>query len=168
VLLEQLHPPGERAGDGDRVGAAPGDRLVSLGDEHVGIGRAPGPAARVEAAKLLHLRVVDEREHVAADAGHRRFDHREDGGGGDRGIDRIAAFLHHLQSRRGCERLARGNDAVAREHRRACAARIAGRAIAGKLGGEDGHRTAEEQRDRRWKTHVILRGAGARGARGAR
>jgi hypothetical protein len=34
---------------------------------------------------------------VAADAGHRRLDHAEDGGGGDGGIDGVAARPEHIE-----------------------------------------------------------------------
>ena len=92
------------------------------------VGGAPG---RIEAVDLLGLRVVDDRQQVAADAVHARLDDREHRGGGDRGVDRVAAVLQHLEARRRCQRLAGRDHAVAADRGRARAAKVAGRAIAG-------------------------------------
>ncbi len=50
-----------------------------------------------------------EQEPVAADAGRLRLDHREDGGGGDRRIDRVAAGLQRLDRRRARQRMRGGS-----------------------------------------------------------
>jgi hypothetical protein len=136
-----------------------------LRHEHVGVGFRAGPAAGVERAKLFRLRVVDEREDIAPNPGHRRLDDGEDGGGCDRRINRVAALLHDLQARGRGEWLARRDHAVAREHGRARAAGIARGAIAGQLRGHKGHSGDRQERDRGRQAHVILRGAGEPGVR---
>ena len=54
-----------------------------------GLGRA---AAGAERDQLLAAGLGDQREAVAADAGHLRLDHGEHGGGGDGRVDGVAAL----------------------------------------------------------------------------
>ena len=79
----------------------------------------------------LRFRVVDDRQQVAADAVHARLDDGEHGGGGDGGIDRVAAVLQHAQAGRRGERLARRDHAAPPDRGRARAANVSRRAIAG-------------------------------------
>ena len=103
--------------------------------ERRGRGRA---SARVEAVHVLALRVVDDREQVAADAVHRRLDDGEDRGRGDGGVDGVAALLQHLQAGGGRERLAGGDRAVACHHDRARRARVRRGPVAGELRSQGG------------------------------
>jgi hypothetical protein len=93
-------------------------------------GGVRGAAGGIEAEDLFRLRVVDEREQVAADAVHARLDHGEHGRGGHGGIDRVAAGLQDLQACRGRKRLARGDHAAASDGGRARAVDVSRRAIA--------------------------------------
>jgi hypothetical protein len=51
------------------------------------------------------VRLGEDDEAVAADAGHVRLDHAERRGSGDGGVDGIAAFLQHGERRHGGERM---------------------------------------------------------------
>ncbi len=109
-------------------------------------GRAPGTAARVEPRQALRLRVVHDREQVSADPVHRRLDDGEDGGGGDRRVDRVAALAHHLQAGGGRQRLAGRDHRAARHHDRPRRPWIGCRAVARKLGGQGGLREQDDER----------------------
>jgi hypothetical protein len=52
----------------------------------------------LSACKVLSSR-RDDREQIAADPGHRWLDHGEDRRGRNRGVNRIAVVLQHLQAR---------------------------------------------------------------------
>ena len=72
----------------------------------------PARPLALSAIELLVLRAPDEREHVAARAGHHRLDDREHRGRRHRGVDRVAAVLHHFDGGARGERLTRRGDAV--------------------------------------------------------
>ena len=95
-----------------------------------GVARCGARPLALRRVHALRFGVVDESEQVAADAVHRGFDDGEDGRGSDRGVEGVAALLEDAQARRRCQGLARGDDAVAREHDRACRARIRRRPVA--------------------------------------
>ena len=124
VAREQLAPAVDDPGNAHRQFAAIGDGLQAAALELFGRRALRRPAAGVQRVHALRLRVVDEREQVAADAVHRGFDDGEDGRGSDRGIEGVAPLLEDAQPRRRRQRLARGDHAVAREHDRARRARI--------------------------------------------
>ncbi len=118
--LEDRVPPGDSARDGHRVDPAAGDlvdaqRLVEV------LRRPPlrRPPAGLQAVQLLVPSRPHEREHVTAEARGHRLDHTGRGGGGDRRVDGVATVQQDALGRRGHQRLARGGDAVAREHLRA-------------------------------------------------
>ena len=71
------------------------------------------------AIELLFLRHPRNHEHIAADAGARRFDHVQDRRARDRGIEGVAARFQNLQAGLRRQGLAGGHDAVARQHFRA-------------------------------------------------
>ena len=69
--------------------------------------RVPEAAARPPALRKRTARrrgVPDQPELIAADAGHVRVDHGEDGARGDGGVHRRAAGLEHLDARLGRQR----------------------------------------------------------------
>ena len=71
------------------------------------VGARRRAAGGVERDRPVEPRLGDQREAVAADAGHVRLDHGQHRGGGDGGIDRVAPGLQHLdgrQARRGMRR----------------------------------------------------------------
>jgi len=128
------------------------------------IGRSAGG---VEAIEPLGLRVVDDGQQVAANAVHARLDDGENGGGGDRGIDGVAAILQHFQAGGRRQRLARGDHAVAANRGRPGAAKVARRTIAGlnllgRGGGHDeegsGQREEKISHGRNYKVRVRLWG----------
>ena len=147
VLRKELGPAGQRAWNRHRIRAVVGHLREASGQQHVGVGLRAGAAAGVQAPQPLCLRVVDDRKDVAADAGHRRLDDGEDGGGRDSGVDRIPTFLQHLQACGRRERLARGDQPVAREHGRTRAPDVPGGTVARLLSGEDGHGGCGQQRE---------------------
>ncbi len=118
VLRQELLPSVDDAGHAHRERAAIRDLVELAAAELVGRRRGGGAAARVQAAHGLRLCVVDDREEVPANTVHRRLDDRENRGGGDGGVDGVAALLEHAQAGRRGERLAGGDDPVAREHHR--------------------------------------------------
>src|SRR5450755_778787 len=73
-------------------------------------------AAGIQREQLFLLRQPDDGEEVAADARTARLDDVHDGRGRDRGIDRVPAFLEHLESSLRAERLTSRHGAKAREH----------------------------------------------------
>ena len=124
VLREQLGPAFHHARHCHRQDAgARHARLVAL-RVRIRRRRVCGSPAGVQRPQRLRLRVVDDGEEVAADAGHRRLDDREHSGGRDRGVNRVAAVLKHLQAGRRGQRLARCDHPVPGEHGRASAVRI--------------------------------------------
>ena len=61
--------------------------------------------------------VPDDREQVAADAGRHRLADAQDGGGRDRRVDGVAAFLEHAERGTGGERVTRRGHRVGRDGR---------------------------------------------------
>ena len=113
--LAQGIPSGHHAGHRDREGASLGHLVRSaLAPHEVGRHRLRGPAAGVQAVELVFLRHVHQREQVSADSAPGRLHHSGGRVGGDGRIDGIAAALEDLHSRGRGERLAGGDDAVAR------------------------------------------------------
>ncbi len=113
VALRERDPGGDRARHGDGVPAALRHRLVTLEI----VGRPTGGRA-ARCVEALQLRAVpDDGEAVAAEPVAGRLDQRQHHGGGDDGVDRVAAAPHHLQPGLRRERL-RGGNHVAAHHRR--------------------------------------------------
>src|SRR5439155_24076270 len=81
-------------------------RLVPAGEQRGTRHQAARAAAGVQAVEPVVLRRPHDREHVAADAGHLRFDDVEHGRRRDRRVDRVAAALEHPQGGGGGEWLA--------------------------------------------------------------
>ena len=69
-------------------------------------------STRIECDELPLPREPDDREHVAADAGHVRFGHAQHRGCGDGGVDGVTALAQHLEASRGGEWLARCDRAL--------------------------------------------------------
>ena len=118
-VLEQLIPSIDRARHVGREDAKPRHaraRIETLCFQQFGRDARSRPAARVDADQLVLLRHIDDREHVAADAGTFGLDDIEHRGGRNRRIDRVAALLQDAQSRLRRERMARRHHAIARHH----------------------------------------------------
>ena len=126
----QLLPAIERSRYGDCIDSGAGHALVAIlahpfrGGEGAG---APGPVQPIE---LLRLCMVDEREEIAANPAHHRLDDVQHCGGGDGGVNRIAAVLQNSEPRGRGERLAGSHHPVGGEHRRASERCAFGRAVA--------------------------------------
>ena len=73
--------------------------------------REPARPVEFSALSVSGAGIIDEREDVSANAGHRRLDDGKDGRGGHGRIDGVAAFLEHLEACRRGKRVAAGNDA---------------------------------------------------------
>ena len=114
VRAQEHVPPRERARDGHRHDALlrPGAEAARL--QRLARHERAGASARVERDELLLFGEPDDREHVAADAGHVRLGHAQHGRGGDGGVDGVAALPQDLEAGRGGERLARRDRAVGR------------------------------------------------------
>ena len=137
----ELLPAVERSWNGYRVDTVARHLVASHAPEPFRGCQRAGAARCVEAVELLGLVVPDEGEEVAADAAHHGLDDVEHRGGGDGSVDGVSAFLQHAQTRGRGERLARGDDAVGREHRRAPERR----AFRGPVGGGGFERAQGEQ-----------------------
>ncbi|CAA9355011.1 MAG: hypothetical protein AVDCRST_MAG40-3105 [uncultured Gemmatimonadaceae bacterium] len=89
-------PSRERAGDrhGHDALLRPGAEAARL--ERLARHERAGAPTRVERDELLLLSEPDDREHVAADAGHVRLGHAQHGCRGDGGVDGAAAPAQHL------------------------------------------------------------------------
>ena len=88
VVGEKIGEPGDESGHGrDRGTLARELRAEALGVEGVRRG-----ARTVVRGHLARPRVVEQREHIAADRGAMRHDHGADRGSGDGGIGGVAAF----------------------------------------------------------------------------
>ena len=85
--------------------------------------------AGVEAVKLPRLGVPHDGKQVAADAAAHRLHHAEHGVGRDRGVDRVAAALEHLDAGLRGERVAGGDHAAGCHHHRAAELGIAVRPV---------------------------------------
>lgn len=70
----------------------------------------PAPAAAIQAADLFGRGIVEETEHVAADARGARFGHVEPGGHGHGRVGAVAAFAEDLEAALCGERLRAGYD----------------------------------------------------------
>ena len=156
VLLEQRDPPGERTRHGDRVRALAWHPRHALRNERVGVCARTGPAARIQAAQRLRLRVVHDRQDVTADARHGGLDDREHGSRGHCGIDRVAARLQHLQPGGGGKRLTRGNHAVAGDDGRTRPAFVARGAVTRELRGGECHGGGRHESEDNGMAHVIF------------
>ena len=87
-----IQEPLDAGGGGRAAGAVIGDDLVAA------LGR-------------------DQHEAIAADAGHRRLDDAERRGGGDRGVDRVAAGAQDVDGDQGGEGMGGCGRAALRDHR---------------------------------------------------
>ena len=116
---QEIVPGGEGAGHGDRFGALVRHGAVTLAHQRLAGGQRPRAAAPVQADEPFLAGRPEEREGVAARAGHHRLHDVEDRGGGHRRVDRVAAPLQHREAGGGGERLTRGDGAVRRVDRRA-------------------------------------------------
>ena len=133
VLREQLAPAVHDAGDAHGQLSTVRDVVELAPPELVRRRGRRGAAARVQCAYGAGLRIVNQREQVAAQPVHRRFDDGQDGRGRDRRVDRVASLLEHPQPGGRRQRLAGCDEAVPGHHDRACGARVRGRTIAGQL-----------------------------------
>ena len=126
---KQLVPAFHDAGHVDRERSA-GRHLGEPAPREL-FGRRPvcGTAARIEPVYALRRRVVDQREQVATDAGHRRLHDGEHGRRRHRSVDRVAAVLQRSQSCGRGERLAGGNHSRSPHCCRARAPQVAIRTI---------------------------------------
>ncbi len=140
VAREQLVPAVHDPGHADRQRAAIRDRVEAPAPVFVRCRRGRRASARVQRAHALRLRVVHDREQVSPDAVHRRLDNGQDRRGGDRRVDGVAALLQDAQPGGGRERLAGGDQTVARQHGRSRASRIGCGTIAWSLRNERHHR----------------------------
>ena len=78
-------------------------------------GSGAGAVANLDSPGFL---LVNHDETVAANSGHQRLNDIEGGGGGNRGVHRIAAHLQHGDSRLRCQRVAGGDHTLAaHDHR---------------------------------------------------
>ena len=100
-------PPGDRARDGDRDGAA--DRHQVTGVRGVrGVRRPRRPSARADREGLA-VGSLHQGEEVAADTAHVRVRDGQDGGGPERRVDRVAAVLERSGAREGRFLVRRGD-----------------------------------------------------------
>ena len=130
---QQLVPPVHDARHTDRERAAQRNAIdVTLLKLLEGC-RGWRATAGVESVDRLRFGVVEEGKEIAADPVHRRFHDRQDGGGGDRGVDGVAAGLQHLEAGRRGERLTGGDGAVARHDDRSRRPRIRRRPVTWQL-----------------------------------
>ena len=131
--LLQLPPAVDGARDGGAVDALLGHlgRLVVAELLEVlgrpGVGRR---AARVDPVQLAVVGRVVDGEHVAAGAGAARLDQRQHRRGGDRRVGGRPAVAEDLLAGLRGQRLARGDDAVARDHLRTTLLRPVPRPVA--------------------------------------
>jgi hypothetical protein len=117
----RLGPARHGAGHREGTGQHPAIGHFGKATPSEGIDRAAGrrPAAAVDVAHLFGLRVVDQPERIAADAGHMRIENRQRGAGGERGIDGRAARPQRVDAGGAGQRMRRGHHAVRRKRGRA-------------------------------------------------
>ena len=114
--LLQPAPAVHRARHGGAVDAVERHRVQAVLVEEVHRVRRGRPAGGVQPVQAVILRRVVDRLHVAADAGALRLCQPEHGGARDRRVHGVPTLPQHLQAGLGRQRLARGDDAVARQH----------------------------------------------------
>ena len=111
VIAQQQHPGFERAGDAGRQQSGAGHHLEALAAV-----MRDGRALRCRTLAANHLGaasfgVVHDDRHVAARAVQMRLDHLQGEGGGDAGIEGVAAFFENAHPDRGGDPVRRGDDA---------------------------------------------------------
>ena len=111
VVAQQQHPGVERAGHAGREQAGAGHHVEAFAPvmRDGGAGRRRALAADHLGAAALH--VMDDDRHVAARAVQMRLDHLQREGGGDAGVEGVAAALQHRHADRGGDPVGRGDDA---------------------------------------------------------
>ena len=126
--------PRHRAGNADREGRIarfPRVGVALLVEEDVARGRLRGGLAVVDGDVPAGAGEVDHHVAAAADIAGARIGDGERKAGRDRGVDRVAALLQHLDADAGGARLLRHHHAVARGR-----LRRGGRRRRGAQGGE--------------------------------
>ena len=111
VVAQQQHPGVEHAGHagGEQAGARHHVEGLAAVMRDGGGGRRRALAADHLDLALAH--VVDDDRNVAARAVEMRLDHLQREGGGDRGVEGIAALLQGRHADRGGDPMGRGDDA---------------------------------------------------------
>ncbi|MEZ5286549.1 MAG: hypothetical protein R2712_17430 [Vicinamibacterales bacterium] len=104
----------------------------ALSREHVQGGARARAAARIEAVYAVGRRVVHQREEIAPNPRHRRFDDGEHGGCRDRGVHGVAAALQGAEARGGGQGLAARDHAVPAKRGRTGLAGVARGSIPGR------------------------------------
>jgi hypothetical protein len=118
ACLEDRAPGFDRAGHIDRERRGRRNRRHALVEQRLRGGLRAGAAAAVVAPHRL-AGLGDQREAVAADAGHVWFNHAEHRNCGDCGIDRVAAGTQDVDGRQRRERMRGRSHAVLGDDRRA-------------------------------------------------
>ena len=145
----QRVPAGDGARHGHRVDAGARHRARPFDRSSAGVSPVGAQPPAFRPKSFFVLRLVDDREQVAADAVHLGLDEAHHGVGGNRGVDGVAAALEDLHAGARGQRLAGRDDAVTRRDLRAsgsdCPGRCgtalgpqAGRQNPGKQGGNRG------------------------------
>ena len=117
--VEQLLPSIDGAGNGDRLDPAHRHIAQALLAQPLDRLRGGRPAAGVQAIIFSALRVVHDREQIAADAVPHRRHHGHHGVRRNRRVHRVAAALQNRGARFRCQRRFRGHNPGLRDHHRA-------------------------------------------------
>ena len=108
-------PPRHGARHRERRDSTPdGNGGAKAREVALAIGGGRGAARGVEAAERSARGVVDQPHVVAADPVHVRVDHGDRRGGGDRGIEGVAAALKHRDAGLGGQPMGCGDETVRR------------------------------------------------------
>ena len=128
--IVQREPAVDRTGHVHRQRTERRNRLVIVILKPFQRERFRRAARTVVAVQLLRLRIPDDREQVAADAVRDRLHQAERRIRGDRRIDRGAAFLQHVETDLGRQRMRSRDHAVRRNDFRTRREWLAGNAVA--------------------------------------
>ena len=111
VVAQQQHPGFERAGHagGEQPGA--GHHLQALAAVVRDGGACRRRALAADHLGAAALGVVHDDRHVAAGTVQMRLHHLQREGGGDAGVEGVAAFFQHAHADRGGDPVGRGHDA---------------------------------------------------------
>ncbi len=117
VIVGEAAPRLDRARHRHRMHAVGRDLADAAIQEPLGAGGGGRAAGAVIGDDLVAALGRDQHEAIAADAGHRRLDDAERGGGGDRGVDRVAAGAQDVDGDQGGEGMGGCGRAALRDHR---------------------------------------------------
>jgi hypothetical protein len=117
VIVGEAAPRLDRARHRHRMYAVGRDLADTAIEEPLGAGGGGRAAGAVVGDHLVAALGRDQHEAIAADAGHGGLDHAERGGGGDRGVDRVAAGAQDVDGDQGGEGMGGCGRAALRDHR---------------------------------------------------